>query len=95
MTESQKMEDRAAPAELQPRTMLTEKQVLAILPFARSTLWRMEKDGRFPKGSYPLKTRRKFWFADEVAAWQVAVDGQVPQRRRPRGKTRKPAKQTA
>jgi predicted DNA-binding transcriptional regulator AlpA len=95
MTESQKMEDHA-PAEPRPRTMLTEKRVLAIVPIARSTLWRMEKSGKFPKGSYILP-RRKFWYSDEVAAWQVAMDGQPPRGggRRRRAKTPKPAKQTA
>jgi prophage regulatory protein len=89
------MEDRAAPDE-RPRTMLTEKQVLAIIPIARSTLWRMEAAGRFPKGVYPLgEVRRKFWYADEIAAWQIAMDGQVGRRRRPRAKKPKPAKQTA
>ncbi|WP_414643903.1 helix-turn-helix transcriptional regulator [Bradyrhizobium sp.] len=76
------------------RNMLTEKQVLGIVPFARSTLWLMEKDGRFPKGRYSLNTRRKLWYEDEVVAWQVAMDGQGPHRRRRRAKKTKPAKQT-
>jgi predicted DNA-binding transcriptional regulator AlpA len=89
-----KQTESPAPAEARTRRMLTEKQLLAIVPFARSTVWRMERDGRFPKGSYPVNTRRKFWFEDEVVAWQVAMDGQVPQRRRRRPKKPKPAKQT-
>jgi predicted DNA-binding transcriptional regulator AlpA len=77
--------------------MLTEKQVLGIVPIARSTLWRMEREGRFPQGTY-LSVRRKFYYEDEVAAWQVAMDGQVVPRqrhRRPRPKNLKLAKQTA
>ena len=31
-----------------PRRMLNEKQVLEIVPVGRSTLYRMEKAGRFP-----------------------------------------------
>jgi hypothetical protein len=31
-----------------PRKMLSEKQVLQILPVSRSTLWRMERQGKFP-----------------------------------------------
>jgi prophage regulatory protein len=98
MTEGKQTEE-AAPAEPRPqaaRRMITEKQVQAIVPFARSTIWRMERDGRFPKGIYPFKVRRKFWYEDEVRAWQDAMDGQPPpRRRRPRPKTTKPAKQTA
>jgi predicted DNA-binding transcriptional regulator AlpA len=78
------------PDEPRARRMLNEKQVLAIVPIARSTLWRMEKTGKFPKGSYILGNR-KLWFEDEVMAWQNAVDGQVGRKRRPRAKT---AKQT-
>jgi prophage regulatory protein len=90
--EESKMEDRAP--EQRPRSMLSEKQVLAIVPIARSTLWRLERTGRFPKGSYIPGTRRKFWCQDEVRAWQDAMDGQPPPRRR-RAKKPKPAKQSA
>jgi prophage regulatory protein len=76
--------------------MLSEKQVLAIIPIARSTLWRLEATGRFPKGVYFPGTNRKAYFEDEVAAWQIAMDGQqIGRRRPPRTKTPKPAKQTA
>jgi prophage regulatory protein len=63
-----------------PRRMLNEKQILALIPIARSTLWRMEKQGKFPKGSYIL-ANRKLWYADEVEAWQNALDGQGHGRR--------------
>jgi prophage regulatory protein len=33
----------------QPRKMLDLKQVLAIVPFSRSTLYREMEEGRFPK----------------------------------------------
>jgi prophage regulatory protein len=59
----------------EPRKMLSEKQVLAILPVSRSTLWRMEKKGEFPRSTY-VSSNRRFWFADEVAAWQNAINGQ-------------------
>jgi len=62
------------------RKMLTEKQVLAKIPIARSTLWRMEKAGKFPKGIHFLG-RRKLFYEDEISAWQVAIEGQC--RRRP------------
>jgi prophage regulatory protein len=88
--------NRGAPGEPQTaRPMLSEKQVLALIPIARSTLWRLEATGRFPKGSYIPGTNRKLYFEDEVIAWQNRVDGHVGPRRRPRRKTPKPAKQTA
>ena len=78
-------------ASERPRKMLSEKQVLALIPIARSTLWRMERKGQFPKGSYILPGR-KFWYADEIAAFQIALDGQGRGRRTP-AKSLKPAKQ--
>jgi predicted DNA-binding transcriptional regulator AlpA len=51
------------------RRMLTLQQVLEIVPVSRMTLFRMERDGRFPP-SYYVSGNRKAWFADEVAAWQ-------------------------
>jgi predicted DNA-binding transcriptional regulator AlpA len=52
-----------------PRRMLNEKQVLGIVPVGRSTLWRMEKAGKFPKAKH-IATNRRIWFEDEVTAWQ-------------------------
>ena len=57
----------------EPRRMLNEAQVLALIPISRTTLHRLTKTGRFPKGTY-VSGNRKLWFADQVAAWQVAVD---------------------
>jgi len=62
------MEDRA-PGKSGPRRMLNEKQVLEIVPVGRSTLWRMEKAGKFPKAKH-IATNRRIWFEDEVTAWQ-------------------------
>lgn len=53
----------------EPRKMLTVGQVLDIVPVKRTTLFKMERDGRFPASHYASANRR-FWFADEVAAWQ-------------------------
>ncbi len=58
-----------------PRRMLNERQVLAILPISRSTLWRLERAGKFPRSTY-VSSNRQFWFADEVTAWQNAINGQ-------------------
>lgn len=69
-----------------PRRMLNEKQVLEIVPVARTTLFRMEKAGRFPKGTY-ISPNRRIWFEDEIIAWQNAVDEFNPNRGR--GKVRR------
>ncbi len=73
----------------EPRRMLTEAQVLAIVPVGRSTLWRAEKEGKFPRSTY-ISPNRRVWYADEVAAWQRAVDERIPNRGRgpgrPKGK---------
>ena len=55
-----------------PRKMLLEEQVLEIVPVSRSTLWRMERTGKFPRSTYISKNRR-VWFEDEICDWQHAV----------------------
>ena len=58
-----------------PRRMLNEKQVLEIIPVSRSALWRLEKQGKFPRSTY-ISSNRRFWFADEVTEWQNRINGQ-------------------
>nr|WP_249816634.1 AlpA family phage regulatory protein [Bradyrhizobium sp. 169] len=53
--------------------MLNEEQVLRIIPVSRTTLYRMEKAGRFPRATY-ISPNRRVWFEDEIVAWQCAVD---------------------
>ena len=76
-----------APDQSEPRRMLNEAQVLALIPVSRTTLHRMTKTGRFPKGTY-VSANRRLWFADEVAAWQNAVDEFDPRRGRGKGRCR-------
>jgi hypothetical protein len=38
--------------------MLSEKQVLEIVPVGRTTLYRMEKAGRFPRSTYNAQEKR-------------------------------------
>jgi prophage regulatory protein len=70
------------------RKMLLEEQVLDVVPFSRSTLWRREKEGTFPKATYFSKNRR-CWFEDQVIEWQNTVDEHQPNRGR--GKPRAPS----
>ena len=70
-----------APDNSEPRRMLNEAQVLALIPVSRTTLHRMTRTGRFPKGTF-VSANRKLWFADEIAAWQRAVDEFDPNRGR-------------
>jgi prophage regulatory protein len=78
-------EDRALDRSSGPRHMLNEKQVLAIIPVSRTTLFRMEKAGRFPRSTY-ISPNRRIWFADEIIAWQNAVDEFNPNRGRGMGR---------
>jgi prophage regulatory protein len=64
-----------------PRRMLSEKQVLEIVPVGRTTLYRMEKAGRFPRSTY-ISPNRRVWFEDEIVAWQNVVDEFDPRRGR-------------
>jgi predicted DNA-binding transcriptional regulator AlpA len=79
--------DKSGPG---PRRMLSEKQVLEIVPVGRSTLWRMEKANRFPRSTY-ISPNRRIWFEDEIVAWQIAVDEFNPSRGRGKGRRRRAA----
>jgi prophage regulatory protein len=81
-------EDNGASNKSTPRRMLTEKQVLEIIPISRTTLYRMERSGRFPRSTYASPNRR-FWYADQVVAWQNAVDEFNPNRGRGKGRRRR------
>ena len=59
-----------------PRKMLNLKQVLAIVPFSRSTIYREMEEGRFPKAR-EIAPRRIAWYEDDVKAWQLALDRKV------------------
>jgi prophage regulatory protein len=74
----------------EPRRMLNEKQVLQIVPVGRTTLYRMEKAGRFPKSTY-ISPNRRVWFEDEIIGWQNAVNEFNPNRGRGKGRRRRVA----
>jgi prophage regulatory protein len=77
-------EDRSPDTSV-PRRMLCESQILEIVPVSRTTLFRMEKAGRFPRSTY-ISPNRRVWFLDEVVAWQNAVDEFNPARGRGKGR---------
>lgn len=54
------------------RKMLDIDEVLAAIPVSRTTLFRMERDKRFPP-SHSISPNRRAWYADEVLAWQKAL----------------------
>src|SRR6478736_2476844 len=68
-----------------PRRMLNEAQVLEIIPISRTTLYRMEKVGRFPKCTY-ISPNRRVWYEDQIVAWQNTVDEFNPRRARGKGR---------
>lgn len=62
----------------EPRKMLTIDEVLSIVPVTRKTIYVMQRDGRFPR-SHPLfpgskGRQRRFWYADEIRAWQNSLE---------------------
>ncbi|MFG3595521.1 helix-turn-helix transcriptional regulator [Bradyrhizobium sp. RDI18] len=80
----------ASPGKAGPRRMLNEKQVLEIVPVGRTTLFRMEKAGRFPRSTY-ISPNRRVWFEDEIIAWQNTVDEFNPNRGRGKGRRKRSA----
>ena len=76
---SDEREDSAPKSGL--RRMLNVEQVLAIVPVSQVTLWRMERDGRFPQSTY-ISPNRRIWYEDEIVAWQSEVDGRRRRRRK-------------
>jgi prophage regulatory protein len=78
-------EDCASDGSAGPRRMLNEKQVLRIVPVSRTTLYRMEKAGRFPKSTY-ISPNKKIWYEDQIIGWQNEVDAFDPSRGRGKGR---------
>ena len=48
--------------------LLTLKQVMAIVPYSQTHLWRLERAGSFPR-RIKLGPNRVGWFAEEIEAW--------------------------
>src|SRR5215831_5785845 len=77
-------EDGAADKS-RPRRMLNEKQLLDIVPLSRTSIYRLEKAGKFPRSTY-ISANRRIWYEDEIVAWQNAVDEFDPHRARGNGR---------
>jgi prophage regulatory protein len=75
VTQEAQTEDRALDGSPEPRRMLDERGVRAIIPVGHTTLWRMVKKGQFPKATF-VSPNRCFWFEDVVLAWQNEIEGQ-------------------
>ena len=78
--------------------LLTPKEVRTLLSLSKTTLWRLCRDGMFPK-PVRISSRRTAFVAEEVERWMrarlgmAAVDPAAapadarPQRRRPNGRS--------
>jgi predicted DNA-binding transcriptional regulator AlpA len=64
-----------------PRRMMLEAEVLDIVPISRSTLWRMERAGKFPKSTY-ISANKRCWYEDQIVEWQNTVNEFQPHRGR-------------
>src|SRR5436190_971554 len=72
----------------EPRQMINEEQLLALIPISRATVYRLIREGKFPRGTF-VSPNRKLWLASEIARWQREVDEYVPHRRRGKGRGRR------
>ncbi|WP_166817109.1 helix-turn-helix transcriptional regulator [Bradyrhizobium sp. 1(2017)] len=64
--------------------------VLELVPVSRTTLYRLERAGKFPRSVY-VSPNRRLWFRDEVVTWQTAIndnDARNPDRGRGGGRRR-------
>jgi prophage regulatory protein len=79
-----------APDKSRPRRMINEKQLLDIVPLSRTSIYRLEKAGKFPRSTY-ISANRRIWYEDEIVAWQNAVDEFDPRRGRGKGRRQRVA----
>jgi len=52
-----------------PDYVIREDALKDVTGYGRSSIWRMIREGRFPK-PIPLGPKRKAWLASEIKAWQ-------------------------
>ena len=53
---------------IDPDALVDVRQVQEVIPVTRMTLWRWERDGRFPTRIH-LHNGRVYWRASEVREW--------------------------
>jgi prophage regulatory protein len=51
-----------------PRRLIRKSEVLRRVPYSHTTLWRLERAGKFPQ-RVRLGDQAIAWFEDEVDAW--------------------------
>ena len=64
-----------APASMR---LLRQPEVLHLTRLSRSTLWRMQKQGTFPKARQLPGVRAIAWIAAEVEAWLAQLPAPAP-----------------
>ncbi|MBB4369112.1 putative DNA-binding transcriptional regulator AlpA [Bradyrhizobium sp. cir1] len=84
----EEIETADAPDKSEPQRMLNETELLRLIPIGRATLYRMMREGKFPRGTF-VSANRRLWIASEIARWQREVDAYVPNRRRGKGRGRR------
>ena len=51
-----------------PRRLVRKSEVLRLIPYSHTTLWRLERAGKFPQ-RVRLGVQAIAWYEDEVAEW--------------------------
>lgn len=78
---------RSVNPERTTRVLLTLAQVQQRVPLSRTTIFRMENAGDFPKSVY-ISPNRRVWYEDEITEWQTDLSQQVHERKRRRTNNR-------
>jgi prophage regulatory protein len=71
-TQEHEMDVHDASVPSGPRKMLGVRQVLALVPFSRATLYKEMDAGRFPKAR-EIAPRRVAWYESDVREWQEGL----------------------
>lgn len=66
------------------KTLISKKQLLAMIPVCERTIYNFEKQGKFPRRT-ALSSRKVVWELCEVEAWIDACKGSGPAPRPGRG----------
>lgn len=64
-----------------PRQTMTVERIIALIPIGRTTILKMEREGRFPASHQDARGQR-VWYEDEIAKWQANLPRYVPPRKR-------------